>query len=77
MNDAKISVKRTWQTSKRIGEEREREGDWGETSVYLPSPSPDPFFVTATQPMNARPLNKRKQRTRNGWTEMSIGVVLR
>ena len=21
-----------------------KEGDWGETSVFLPSPSPDPFF---------------------------------
>ena len=72
MNDAKISVKPTWQTSKRIGEEREKRGGLGRDERFSPSPSPEPFFcVTATQamgPMDARPLNKRKQRTRNGWT---------
>ena len=44
MNDAKISVKPTWQTLKRIGEEREKRGDWVETSVFLLLPPPIILF---------------------------------
>ena len=40
MNDAKILVKPTWQTSKRIGEEREKRGGLGRderfSSLSLP-----------------------------------------
>ena len=71
MNDAKISVKRTWQTSKRIEEEREKRGGLGRDELFSPLPLPSALtliFVTTTQAMDARPLNKRKQRTRNGWT---------
>ena len=45
---------------RRIGERR---------AFFSPPPPPTVFFcVTATQDMDSRPLNKRKQRTRNGWT---------
>ena len=36
MNDAKISVKPTWQTSKRIGEEREKCGGLGRDERFSP-----------------------------------------
>ena len=52
MNDAKILVKPTWQTSKRIGEEREKRGGLGRDERFSPLSLPWPlFFVTATQAM--------------------------
>ena len=45
MNEAKISVKRTWQTSKRIGEEREKRGGLGRDERFSPLPFPRPFFL--------------------------------
>ena len=36
MNDPKISVKPTWQTSKRIGEEREKRGGLGRDERFSP-----------------------------------------
>ena len=67
MNDAKISVKPVDMAdvkADRGGKGKER--GIGERRAFSPSHSPDPFFVTATQGMDSRPLNKRKQRTRNG-----------
>ena len=69
MNDAKISVKPTWQTSKRIGEEREKRGGLGRDERLSPLPLTQPFFfVTADPGYGLEAANKRKQRTRNGWT---------
>jgi len=44
MNDAKISVKPTWQKWKRIGEEREKRGGVGGDGRWSPPLGPDPFF---------------------------------
>ena len=69
MNDAKISVQRTWQTSKRIGEEREKRGGLRrDERLSLPFPFFSGGGGAATQAMVLRPVNKRKKRTRNGWT---------
>ena len=50
MNDAKISVKPKWQTSKRIGEEREKRGGLGRDERFSPLPLPQPFFFCDSDP---------------------------
>ena len=50
MNDAKISVKRTWQTSKQIGEEREKRGGLGRDERFSPLSLPWPFFFYDSDP---------------------------
>ena len=51
----------------RGGKGKER-GIGERRAFFSPLPPLTLFFVTATQAMDARPLNKRKQRTRNEWT---------
>ena len=51
----------------RGGKGKER-GIGERRALFSPPPPSTLFFVTATQAMDLRPLNKRKQRTRTGWT---------
>ena len=78
MNDAKISVKPTWQTSKRIGEEREKRGGLGRDE-RLSLPLPLFFFGGGGQRprlwIRGRLIKESKEPEMDG--QENIGVVLR
>ena len=77
MNDAKISVKPTWQTSKRIGEEKEKRGGLGRDERFSPLSLPWPFFLWQRPRlwMRGRLIKESKKPEMDG--QENIGVVLR
>ena len=78
MNDAKISVKPTWQTSKRIGEDREKRGGLGRDERFSPLPLPQPFFFVWQRPriwIRGRLIKENKEPEMDG--QENMGVVLR